>query len=162
MSNFWEFDSYVEGGDEDFNSYVERFEHYWKVTQMEDSGLKKSAFITALGKRPYRTLKDLLLPAKPDDKSFEDLVSVLKEHYAPGSQVIADRFKFNRRQPARGNGHSAAPKKAALLNGEFGPDLPVCCKLLIGKFAQFTASDSCFHTRQYWVLSGNFSKLAWC
>ncbi|KAL1444097.1 hypothetical protein MTO96_030051 [Rhipicephalus appendiculatus] len=97
----------VEGGDEDFNSYVERFEHCWKVTQIEDSGLKKSAFITALGKRPYRTLKNLLLPAKLDDKSFEDLVSVLKEHYAPGSQVIADRFKFNCRHQLEGESVSA-------------------------------------------------------
>lgn len=97
MSKFWEFDAYVEGGDEDFSSYVERFNHYWKVTQIEDDSLKKSAFITALGKHPYKTLKDLLLPSSPEEKSFEDLVKVLKEHYAPGSQVIAERFKFNRR-----------------------------------------------------------------
>ncbi|KAH9360234.1 hypothetical protein HPB48_009409 [Haemaphysalis longicornis] len=94
----WEkVDAYVEGGDEDFCSYVERLNHYWKVTQIEDDSLKKSAFITAIGKHPYKTLKDQLLPSSPEDKSFEDLVKVLKEHYAPGSQVIAKRFKFNRR-----------------------------------------------------------------
>ncbi|KAL3213696.1 hypothetical protein MRX96_007715 [Rhipicephalus microplus] len=43
-------------------------------------------------KRPYKTLKDSLLPAQPDDKSFEDLFSVLQEHSAPGSQVIANSF----------------------------------------------------------------------
>ncbi|KAL3226032.1 hypothetical protein MRX96_025251 [Rhipicephalus microplus] len=48
-------------------------------------------------KRPYRTLKDFLLPAKPGDKSFEDIVSVSQEYYTPGSQVIADRLKFIRR-----------------------------------------------------------------
>ncbi|KAL1441914.1 hypothetical protein MTO96_008182 [Rhipicephalus appendiculatus] len=73
MSKCWEFDSYVEGGDEDFISYVDRFEHYWRVTQIEDSSFE----------RPYRTLKDLPWPREPDDKSFEDLVSVFKEHDAP-------------------------------------------------------------------------------
>lgn len=97
MSKLRGFDSYVKGGGEDFNSYVECFDHYWKVMQIEDCNLKKSAFIMALGKRPYKTFKDLLLPATPEDKSFEDMVDVLKEHYAPGSQVIAERLKFNRR-----------------------------------------------------------------
>lgn len=90
ISKFWESDTYMEGGDEDFNSYIEQFEHYWK-----DSSVKKSAFITALGKHPYKTLKDWLLPATLEDKLFEDLVQVLKEHYVPGNQVIAERFKSN-------------------------------------------------------------------
>lgn len=81
MSKLRGFDSYVKGGGEDFNSYVECFDHYWKVMQIEDCNLKKSAFIMALGKSPYKTFKDLLLPATPEDKSFEDVVNVLKEHY---------------------------------------------------------------------------------
>nr|XP_054930096.1 uncharacterized protein K02A2.6-like [Dermacentor andersoni] len=97
LLQFLEFNTYVKDGDEDFNSYVDRFDHYWKVTQIEDGNLKKSTFITALGSRLYKTLKDLLLPATPENKSFEDVVSVLKEHLAPVSQVIARRFKFNRR-----------------------------------------------------------------
>ncbi|KAL1479916.1 hypothetical protein MTO96_051480 [Rhipicephalus appendiculatus] len=109
MSKFWEFDSYVDGGDgdKDFSSYVERFEHYWRVTEIEDGSLNKSAFRTALEKRPYSTLEDLMLPAKPDDKPFEDFVSVMKEHYAPGRQMIADRFKFNHRHQLEGQSASA-------------------------------------------------------
>ncbi|KAH9367206.1 hypothetical protein HPB48_003224 [Haemaphysalis longicornis] len=80
MSKFWDFDGYVKGSNEDFRSYVERFKHYWKVTQIEDDSLKKFAFITALGKHSYKTLKDLLLPSSPEEQSLEDLVKVLKEH----------------------------------------------------------------------------------
>ncbi|KAH9379672.1 hypothetical protein HPB48_021013 [Haemaphysalis longicornis] len=46
-------------------------------------------------------LKDLLLRAKPEEKTFEDLVKVLSDHYEPSSQVIAERFKFNRRYQRR-------------------------------------------------------------
>ncbi|XP_064459015.1 uncharacterized protein LOC135369352 [Ornithodoros turicata] len=102
MSKFWEFEPYVEGGDEDFTSYIERFGHYWKVTRIEDNSLKTSALITAIGKRAYKTLKDLLLPSKPEQKTYDQLVQVLKDHYAPESQVIAERFKFNRRYQQEG------------------------------------------------------------
>ncbi|XP_075750793.1 uncharacterized protein LOC142817623 [Rhipicephalus microplus] len=93
----WEFDAFIEEGDEDFASYVERFGHYCKVAGVQDEELKKSAFISAIGKKAYKTLKDLLLPAKPEEKTFEDLVKVLSGHYEPSSQVIAERFKANRR-----------------------------------------------------------------
>ncbi|XP_065282647.1 uncharacterized protein [Dermacentor albipictus] len=107
MAKFLDFESFIDDGEEDFMSYVERFDHYWKVTQNKDDSLKKSAFITAIGKRPYKTLKDLLLPAKPEDKSFVEIVAVLREHYSPGSKVIAERFKFNRRYQMEGETISA-------------------------------------------------------
>ncbi|XP_064476132.1 uncharacterized protein LOC135390043 isoform X3 [Ornithodoros turicata] len=102
MSKFWEFEPYVEGGDEDFISYIERFGHFWKVTRIEDNALKTSALITEIGKRAYKTLKDLLLPSKPQQKTYDQLVQVLKDHYAPEGQVIAERFKFNRRYQHEG------------------------------------------------------------
>lgn len=73
MSKFWEFEPYVEGGAEDIVSYIERFGHYWNVTQIDEEELKTSALITAIGKRAYKTLKDLLLPAKPEDPRLQRL-----------------------------------------------------------------------------------------
>ncbi|XP_064468815.1 uncharacterized protein LOC135383143 isoform X1 [Ornithodoros turicata] len=112
MAKMWEFDAFIDEGDEDFASYVERFGHYCKVANVQDEELKKSAFITAIGKKAYKTLKDLLLPSKPEEKSFKDLVKVLSEHYGPTSQVIAERFKFNRRY--QGEGESVAVFAVAL------------------------------------------------
>lgn len=93
-------------------SYVEHWDHYLKVTQIEDGNLKKFAFITALKKRPYKTLKDVLLPATREDKSFEDVVNVLKEHYVLGSQVIAERFKSS----ITGTSSKWSPSQRLLLN----------------------------------------------
>ncbi|XP_072145332.1 uncharacterized protein [Dermacentor andersoni] len=125
MAKFLDFEPFVDDGEEDFMSYVERFDHYWKVTQNKDDSLKKSAFITAIGKRPYKTLKDLLLPAKPEDKSFNEIVAVLREHYSPGSKVIAERFKFNRRYQVEGETISAFAVELRHMAArcEFGPFL---------------------------------------
>lgn len=54
------------------------------MTRIDDELLKTSALITAIGKRAYKTVKDLLLPAKLEEK-YDDLVLVLKDRYAPGS-----------------------------------------------------------------------------
>ncbi|XP_075527088.1 uncharacterized protein LOC142559366 [Dermacentor variabilis] len=124
MAKFLDFEPFVDDG-EDFMSYVERFDHYWKVTQNKDDSLKKSAFITAIGKRLYKTLKDLLLPVKPEDKSFNEIVAVLREHSSPGSKVIAERFKFNRRYQMEGETISAFAVELRHMTArcDFGPFL---------------------------------------
>lgn len=96
MTSFGCFESFTEEGDEDFESYVERFEHYIRATQVSDD-LKVSAFVTAIGKQAYRTLKNLLAPVKPEAKTYDELVRALKGHYSPKPLVIAERFRFNRR-----------------------------------------------------------------
>ena len=50
----------------------------------------------------YALLRDLLVPAKPSDKSFDDLSDVLTKHFEPKLVVIAERFHFHRRNHATG------------------------------------------------------------
>ncbi|KAL1442397.1 hypothetical protein MTO96_046431 [Rhipicephalus appendiculatus] len=92
----------LEDGDEDFALYVERSEHYCEVSNVQEEKLKKSAFITTIGKNAYKKLKDLLLPATPVEKSLVDLVKVLSDHYEPACRIIAERFRFSRRYQAEG------------------------------------------------------------
>ncbi|XP_040067033.1 uncharacterized protein LOC120840511 [Ixodes scapularis] len=90
------FEQFIEDAEEDFESYVERMEHYLRATKVSDD-LKVSVFVRAIGKQAYRTLKTLLTPVKPEQKDYAHLVAVLREHYAPKPMVIAERFRFNRR-----------------------------------------------------------------
>ena len=41
-----------------------------------------------------------MAPALPQDKTFADLVEVLKRHFEPQSLVIAERFHFHKRSQA--------------------------------------------------------------
>nr|XP_037285008.1 uncharacterized protein LOC119177931 [Rhipicephalus microplus] len=95
MATLGRFDQFIEDGDEDFQSYVERFDHFLKASQVSDD-LKVSVFITAIGKKAYKSLKTLLEPEKPEIKTYAQLVQTLKEQYIPKIFVIAERFKFNR------------------------------------------------------------------
>lgn len=91
MAAAGKFEPFLEDGDEDFESYIERFEHFLRATQVSDD-LKVSVLITAIGKKTYRTLKNLLAPTKPEEKEYAQLIQALKKHYAPEPMVIAERF----------------------------------------------------------------------
>ncbi|XP_042142630.1 uncharacterized protein LOC121833419 isoform X2 [Ixodes scapularis] len=70
MATIGRFDQFLEDGDEDFESYVERFEHFLKASKE---------------------------PEKPENKTYAQLVQTLRGHYVPKPSVIAERFRFNRR-----------------------------------------------------------------
>ncbi|XP_077545503.1 uncharacterized protein LOC144158478 isoform X2 [Haemaphysalis longicornis] len=122
MASLGQFERFDE--DEDFESFVERFEHYVRAVKVSDD-LKVSTFVTAMGKNTYRTLKYLLAPSKPEEKEYSELVTVLKEHYVPSRTVIGERFRFNRRSQHEGESAVAfaAELKRLASSCEFGPFL---------------------------------------
>lgn len=52
---------------------------------------------TVIGSHFYKLLQNLLSLTKPAEKSYQDLIKVLKDHLVPKPVVIAERFKFHKR-----------------------------------------------------------------
>ena len=50
-----------------------------------------------VGDKTYETLRSLLAPTRPREKSFIDLIEVLKRHFDPQPLVIGERFRFYQR-----------------------------------------------------------------
>ena len=48
-----------------------------------------------IGKATYYMLKDLCLPNKCTEKSFDEICRLLKEYYKPSVLVVAEAYKFN-------------------------------------------------------------------
>ena len=82
-------------------SYLERVELYF-VANDTDSDKKVPVFLSAVGARTYSLLRDLLAPAKLKDQTFQTLADTLKDHFEPKKVVIAERFRFHRRNQAPG------------------------------------------------------------
>jgi hypothetical protein len=57
---------------------------------------KVASFLTILGKKTYGVLQDLCKPAKPNEKTFNELCDLLKSHYEPKTLEVAESFKFHR------------------------------------------------------------------
>ena len=56
-----------------------------------------STFLSLIRADAYGVLRNMLAPDRPKDKSFEALKEILTAHYSPKPILIAERFKFHRR-----------------------------------------------------------------
>ncbi len=63
---------------------------------------KLCSFLTVIGTKAYSLLRNLLAPAKPVEKSYAELLKVIKQHLDPKPLVIAERFRFHRRKQLEG------------------------------------------------------------
>ena len=79
---------------ETWSRYVERLNHFFVANAVEDEDRKRAILLNVMGIKSYNLLEDLLSPSKPTDKSFKDLVQVLKKHYGPEPSEIVERYKF--------------------------------------------------------------------
>ena len=86
---------------EDFESYAERLSA-WLVVNAVTDDQKSSVFLAVIGASTYKLLKSLLAPEKPNTKTFDELVNVLQRHYKPKPLIIAERFRFYKRQQQEG------------------------------------------------------------
>ena len=54
-------------------------------------------FLTACGSKVYSLVKSLIAPTKPEEKSYQELIDVVKDHLQPKPLVVAERYKFHQR-----------------------------------------------------------------
>ena len=83
-----------------FSSYIERVELFFEANSIADE--KVTVVLSLVGSKTYSLLRSLVAPAKPNEKSYKDLVAVLMKHFEPTPIVIAERFHFHRRAQAVG------------------------------------------------------------
>ena len=55
-----------------------------------------------MGPAAYKLARNLLSPAKPTEKTYEDIVTVLTKHYSPVPTEVMQRFRFNSRSRRAG------------------------------------------------------------
>ena len=65
-----------------------------KAEMMEK--LKKNYLIASIGGPGLTELTSLTAPEEPEDKSFDDLIKMITEHYAPTPNKITEEYKFGK------------------------------------------------------------------
>jgi len=81
------------------STYLERVQLFFLANGIEDEK-RVPVLLSVIGGKTYALLSDLLAPAKPASKSFDELKEVLRKHYEPKPVIIAERFQFHRRNQA--------------------------------------------------------------
>lgn len=86
-----------DGAKEEWPQYSERVDHFFAANGITDDSKKRSAFLAMIGPATYALLRNLVSPDKPGDKSYEELVSLLKDHYNPTPSETVQRSRFHSR-----------------------------------------------------------------
>ncbi|KAL6455440.1 hypothetical protein MHYP_G00004880 [Metynnis hypsauchen] len=86
---------------EQWSSYTERFEYFVEANGIE-TVKTVSTFLSVMGAKTFTLLRSLVQPAKPGEKSYADIVSTLGSHFSPKPLVIAERFRFHKRNQEEG------------------------------------------------------------
>ena len=77
--------------------YVERVEQYFIANEIEAEAKKKGILLTVIGGEAYTLLRSLTEPHSPSQKTYQQIVDILKNHLNPKPIVIAERWKFYQR-----------------------------------------------------------------
>ncbi|XP_061564077.1 uncharacterized protein K02A2.6-like [Cololabis saira] len=84
-----------------FNSQTQSWEEYCEVlgyffeaNDIDDADKMKAILLSSVGSQTYSLMRNLVSPEKPGDKTFDQLVALLKEHYNPKPSEIVQRFMF--------------------------------------------------------------------
>ena len=97
---------------ESWVEYTERLEQYFIANGITEAAKKRAVLLAVVGVESYHLIRSLAAPAKPSEKSFEELVEIMKKHYNPRPSAIVQRYKFHTR--IRQAGESIADYLAAL------------------------------------------------
>ena len=66
--------------EQSWEEYCEVLQHFFDANKIEEPERKRAILLSSVGSQTYSLIRNLLSPAKPGDKSYDDLVNLLKEH----------------------------------------------------------------------------------
>jgi len=75
-------------------TYLDRVALYMEANSVAAD--KVAVLLTVIGPKNYALLHGQLAPMNPREKTFEELMAALREHYEPKPVVIAEHFHFYR------------------------------------------------------------------
>ena len=101
-----------DGSKDDWPQYIERMEYFFEANSIDTAEKKRAFFLSVIGSATYKTLRNLLSPVKPGNKSYDQLVDTLTNLFKPAPSEIVERFRFHSR--SRRQGESVATFVAEL------------------------------------------------
>ena len=68
--------------EDDWQSYTERLEFYFTANNIEDAEKRRAILLSVCGAATYKRIKSLISPSKPTEKSFDEIVQLMSDHYS--------------------------------------------------------------------------------
>ena len=81
---------------------VHRTDEYFAANAIESETKKRAVLLTCIGPKAYGLLRNLLAPTKPSAIEYTMLIKTMKDHLSLKPIVIAECFKFYKRNQQDG------------------------------------------------------------
>ena len=85
----------------DWEVYQERLEMFLDANAVAE-GQRVATLLTVIGGTAYKIVQNLVAPASPKDKTYTELMDALSAHFSPKPLVIAERYRFHKRDQLPG------------------------------------------------------------
>lgn len=80
-----------------WEEYCEVLHHFFEANEITDADRQKAILRSSVGSQTYTLMRNLVSPAEPGNKTFDELVKLLNDHFDPKPSKIVQCFKFNSR-----------------------------------------------------------------
>ena len=87
---------------EDWTFYSERWEQYFAANGITAARKQRAILLSSCGAPKYQVIRNLTAPNKPTDRTFKEIIALVKDHYCPPPSEIVQRFTFNTQSQPRG------------------------------------------------------------
>ena len=88
-------------------SYIERLQQYFIANNIKGKEKQRAVLLSICGASTYQLIWIVVSLGKPTDKNFEQIVTLVRQHYFTKPSVIMQRFIFNSRSRKRGESIAA-------------------------------------------------------
>ena len=82
---------------EPWQSYVEWLQRYFIANNVNATEKQQAILLSIVGGKTYQLIMNLLGPAKPTERSFDEIVEAVRNHYQLVASAIIQRFNFHTR-----------------------------------------------------------------
>lgn len=123
----------------EWEDYVEKMENYFVAHDIKSDGNKRAVLLSECGAATYKLIRSLVVPHKPSEVDYKELLEKAKRHFAHTLSCIVERYKFNTRvqQPSESVATFVAQLRALSTHCEFGDMLEDMLhdRIVCGNFA---------------------------
>ncbi|KAK4315872.1 hypothetical protein Pmani_012923 [Petrolisthes manimaculis] len=80
--------------DQDWGRYIAVLKNYFGADGITDGVKKRQILLASVGLETYDLICALVAPLPPEEKTFEELVTIVQDHVRPPPSKIVSRFRF--------------------------------------------------------------------
>jgi len=67
--------------------YIERLKQYFIANDIKGDERQRAVLLSICGASTYQLIRNIVSPAKPTDKTLDEIVTLMREHYFPKPSV---------------------------------------------------------------------------